>query len=138
MSTLTLTPGIVSLADLEDIYRNQRPVRVDRASEDAINLAAERVAIAARGEEAVYGVNTGFGKLASVKIAAEDTATLQRNLILSHCCGVGEALDRTTTRLMMVLKLLSLGRGASGVRFEVLQLIEDCLEKGVTDRKSVV
>ncbi|MBO6509443.1 MAG: histidine ammonia-lyase [Roseibium sp.] len=132
MSTLTLTPGIVSLADLEDIYRNQRPVRVDRASEDAINLAAERVAIAARGEEAVYGVNTGFGKLASVKIAAEDTATLQGNLILSHCCGVGEALDRTTTRLMMVLKLLSLGRGASGVRFEVLQLIEDCLEKGVT------
>ncbi|WP_415715570.1 histidine ammonia-lyase [Roseibium sp.] len=132
MSTLTLTPGIVSLADLEDIYRNQRPVRVDRASEAAINLAAERVAIAARGEEAVYGVNTGFGKLASVKIAAEDTATLQRNLILSHCCGVGEALDRTTTRLMMVLKLLSLGRGASGVRFEVLQLIEDCLEKGVT------
>ncbi|MBO6895464.1 MAG: histidine ammonia-lyase [Roseibium sp.] len=132
MSTLTLTPGIVSLADLENIYRNQRPVRVDRSSEDAINLAAERVAIAARGEEAVYGVNTGFGKLASVKIAAEDTATLQRNLILSHCCGVGEALDRTTTRLMMVLKLLSLGRGASGVRFEVLQLIEDCLEKGVT------
>ncbi|TYC48255.1 histidine ammonia-lyase [Rhodobacterales bacterium] len=132
MSALTLTPGNVSLADLESIYRAERPVRIDRAAQAAIDLAAERVAKAARGDEAVYGVNTGFGKLASVKIAAEDTETLQRNLILSHCCGVGEALDRTATRLMMVLKLLSLGRGASGVRFVVLKLIEDCLEKGVT------
>ncbi|MBG6166110.1 histidine ammonia-lyase [Roseibium album] len=132
MSTLTLTPGSVTLADLERIYREELPVRVDRSAEASIRQASERVAKAARGVEAVYGVNTGFGKLASVKIAAEDTETLQRNLILSHCCGVGEALDRTTTRLMMVLKLLSLGRGASGVRFEVLQLIEDCLQNGVT------
>ena len=132
MSALTLSPGSVTLADLERIYREELPVRIDRAAEEAINLAAERVAEAARGSEAVYGVNTGFGKLASVKIAAGDTATLQRNLILSHCCGVGDPIDRTTTRLMMVLKLLSLGRGASGVRFEVLKLIEDCLEKNVT------
>ncbi|GGB35734.1 histidine ammonia-lyase [Roseibium aquae] len=132
MSALTLTPGSATLADLEVVYRDERSVRIDRSAEAAINLAAQRVAEAARGSEAVYGVNTGFGKLASVKIAAEDTATLQRNLILSHCCGVGEPLDRATTRLMMVLKLLSLGRGASGVRFEVLKLIEDCLDKGVT------
>ncbi|MEP1934373.1 MAG: histidine ammonia-lyase [Roseibium sp.] len=132
MSGLTLRPGSVTLADLERIYREELSVRVDRSAKAAIDLAAERVAKAAMGGKAVYGVNTGFGKLASVKIAAEDTATLQRNLILSHCCGVGEALDRTTTRLMLVLKLLSLGRGASGVRFEVMKLIEDCLEKGVT------
>lgn len=132
MSTLTLTPGTTTLADLERIYREELPVRIDRAARAAIDLAAERVAVAAGGEDAVYGVNTGFGKLASVKIAAGDTATLQRNLILSHCCGVGEALDTTTTRLMMALKLLSLGRGASGVRFEVLRLIEDCLANNVT------
>lgn len=132
MSALTLVPGTVTLGDLECIYRKQTPVRIDRAAKPAIDLAAERVAEAARGDTAVYGVNTGFGKLASVKIASADTATLQRNLILSHCCGVGEAMDRATTRLMMVLKLLSLGRGASGVRFEVLELIEACLEKNVT------
>ncbi|MET1412419.1 histidine ammonia-lyase [Roseibium sp. HPY-6] len=132
MKALTLTPGLVNLADLEHVYREEAAVRVDRAAEPAIRQAAERVAKAARGSDAVYGVNTGFGKLASVKIAADDTETLQRNLILSHCCGVGEPLDRTTTRLMMVLKLLSLGRGASGVRLEVLQLIEACLDKGVT------
>jgi histidine ammonia-lyase len=132
MSALVVSPGAVRLADLERVYRESLPVRVDRTAEAAIRLAAERVGKAARGEEAVYGVNTGFGKLASVKIAAEDTETLQRNLILSHCCGVGEPLDTATTRLMMVLKLLSLGRGASGVRLEVLELIEACLEKGVT------
>jgi histidine ammonia-lyase len=132
MSALIVSPGAVRLTDLERVYRENLTVRVDRAAEAAIRLAAERVGKAARGKEAVYGVNTGFGKLASVKIAAEDTETLQRNLILSHCCGVGEPLDTATTRLMMVLKLLSLGRGASGVRLEVLELIEACLEKGVT------
>ena len=78
------------------------------------------------------GVNTGFGKLASVKIAPQDTATLQRNLILSHCCGVGEEMEPATVRLVMTLKLLSLARGASGVRWEILELIENCLARGVT------
>ena len=77
-------------------------------------------------------MNTGFGKLASVKIAAGDTAKLQRNLVLSHCCGVGEALDVNTTRLMMVLKLLSLGRGASGTRWVVIEQIQNMLAAGVT------
>ena len=87
---------------------------------------------AAQGTAAIYGVNTGFGKLASVKIPAAQTETLQRNLILSHCCGVGEALDPATTRLMMALKLISLGRGASGVRWEICALIEAMLAAGVT------
>jgi histidine ammonia-lyase len=76
------------------------------------------VAEAAQGEVAAYGVNTGFGKLASLKIAPKDTAKLQEYLILSRWCGVGEPIPTNTTRLMMVLKLLSLGRGASGVRWE--------------------
>ncbi len=129
---MTLSPGATSLDQLESVYRNELAVHIDRAAEAAIRASAVRVEQAAAGTEAVYGVNTGFGKLASVKIEEKDTATLQRNLILSHCCGVGDILDRTTTRLMMVLKLLSLGRGASGVRFVVIELIEACLEKGVT------
>ena len=62
----------------------------------------------------------------------EDTATLQRNLILSHSCGVGEPLAEDKTRLMMVLKLLSLGRGASGVRWAVIEQIQEMLARGVT------
>ncbi|NBB82375.1 MAG: histidine ammonia-lyase, partial [Alphaproteobacteria bacterium] len=79
----------------------------------------------------VYGVNTGFGKLASVRIAARDTARLQRNLILSHCCGVGEPLPAPVVRLIVALKLLSLGRGASGVRGGVLDLLQGLLDRDV-------
>ncbi|MBI1416428.1 MAG: histidine ammonia-lyase [Limimaricola sp.] len=130
--TLTLTPGAATLVDLETLWRRGVAARLDPAARAGVTAAAALVAQAAAGEAAVYGVNTGFGKLASVKIAAKDTATLQRNLILSHCCGVGEALEENTTRLMMALKLLSLGRGASGVRWELIALIEGMLAAGVT------
>lgn len=127
-----LIPGETKLAQLERIWRDERPARLHASARDGIDRAAAMIAAAANGSAAVYGVNTGFGKLASIKIAVEDTETLQRNLILSHCCGVGEPMPRATARLMMVLKLLSLGRGASGVRHEVVALIEGMLDKGVT------
>ena len=132
MTTLTLTPGAITLDDLETIFWNETSVRLDPVSHPAIELAHSRIAKAVAGTDAVYGVNTGFGKLASVKIESKDTATLQRNLILSHCCGVGPAIPRRHARLLMALKLLSLGRGASGVRLKVVTLLEDMLEKGVT------
>ncbi|MCT4371231.1 histidine ammonia-lyase [Yangia mangrovi] len=129
---MILTPGTATLAQLEQLWRSDAPARLDDAARPAIAASAKVVADAAAGSEAIYGVNTGFGKLASIKIAPEDTATLQRNLILSHCCGVGEPLPRATTRLMMALKLLSLGRGASGVQVQTVELLEAMLEAGVT------
>ena len=128
----TLIPGQVSLAQLERIWRNSLPARLNDTARLGIARAAACIAEAAAGSAAVYGVNTGFGKLANLKIAAEDTATLQRNLILSHCCGVGAPMPEAVARLMMVLKLLSLGRGASGVRPEVVSLIEGMLAQGIT------
>ncbi|WP_390914326.1 histidine ammonia-lyase [Pseudosulfitobacter sp. SM2401] len=130
--TLILTPGSATLAQLHDIWSGRQPVALHPSSHVGITAAAALVKKAANGGEAVYGVNTGFGKLASVKIATKDVATLQRNLILSHCCGVGDALDEATTRLMMALKLLSLGRGASGAAMTTVTLIEGMLAKGVT------
>ncbi|MDF3416095.1 histidine ammonia-lyase [Sulfitobacter sp. M57] len=130
--TVTLTPGTATLAQLQDIWTHQHPVVLHPSSHAGIVAAQALVIKAANGDAAVYGVNTGFGKLASVKIASKDVATLQRNLILSHCCGVGEPLDDATTRLMMVLKLLSLGRGASGVAMTTVEIIQDMLAKGVT------
>ena len=132
MTTLTLIPGAVNLADLAKIYWSEAAVRLDPLCRPAIERAQACIAKAVAGTDAVYGVNTGFGKLASVKIASKDTATLQRNLILSHCCGVGPAIPRPHVRLLMALKLLSLGRGASGVRLEIVDQIEVMLEKGVT------
>ncbi len=132
MTPETLHPGSTTLEQLERLYRTQAPAVLAPAARAEVDAAAARIAAAAAGDAAVYGVNTGFGKLASLKIAAKDTATLQRNLILSHCCGVGDPMPRAVARLMMALKLLSLGRGASGVRWEVVALIEAMLARGVT------
>ncbi|CUH78639.1 Histidine ammonia-lyase [Tritonibacter multivorans] len=132
MTQLTLVPGQVSLPDLEHIYWNTASVRLDQICRPAVEDAASRIAVAAAGDVPVYGVNTGFGKLASLKIDASDTAVLQRNLILSHCCGVGEPMPRRLVRLMMSLKLLSFGRGASGVRWALIDLLQDMLAKDVT------
>lgn len=130
--TVILTPGAATLEQLQHIWSSEASVRLAPGCHAAIHAARALVEKAAAGDAAVYGINTGFGKLANVKIAPGDVATLQRNLILSHCCGVGEPLDIATTRLMMVLKLLSLGRGASGVVMSTVTLIEDMLARGVT------
>ena len=129
---MIVTPGRMTLAELEQVYRERLAVTLIPQARPQIDAAAAQVARAAAGDAAVYGVNTGFGKLASRKIAPGDTAKLQENLILSHCCGVGEPLEPAITRLMMVLKLLSLGRGASGVRWEICALIEAMLARDVT------
>ncbi|WP_170417412.1 histidine ammonia-lyase [Ruegeria atlantica] len=132
MKTLSLVPGQVTLSDLAEVYWSESAVMLDEGCRPGVEAAAKRILEAAAGEAPVYGVNTGFGKLASHKIAAKDTSTLQRNLILSHCCGVGSAVSRRVTRLMMTLKLLSFGRGASGVRWELVELLQQMLAKGVT------
>ena len=121
---LNLSPPTVSLEELEQIYRYRTSVRLDRSRCQSVEAAARMVASAASAEVPVYGVNTGFGKLSSVKIASSDTATLQRNLIRSHCAGVGNPLPDAVVRLALALKLVSLGRGASGVRWSVIELIE--------------
>jgi len=131
MAVQRLVPGKVTLADLEGVYYGSRTVQIDPDCRGAVEAAAKVVADAAAGNKAVYGVNTGFGKLASVKIAAKDTATLQRNLVLSHCCGVGDPTEPEIVRLMMILKLLSLGRGASGVRWCVIDQIEAMLANDI-------
>jgi histidine ammonia-lyase len=97
-----------------------------------VEAAAAIVERAAAGSAPVYGVNTGFGKLASQRIAAEDTARLQRNLVLSHSAGVGAPLAAPVVRLMMALKLISLGRGASGIRWQTMELIQAMLDHDVT------
>ncbi len=126
-----LRPGSVSLGTLAELYWTGGPARLEESCDEGIARAAARISAIAGGAEPVYGINTGFGKLASVRIAFADVARLQRNLILSHCCGVGAALPEGIVRLVMALKLISLGRGASGVRVEVVRLIEGMLKRGV-------
>lgn len=126
-SPLTLRPGHVPLAQWRQIYRGAR-VRLDAAAQAAVLRSAQAVdAIVARGEP-VYGINTGFGKLASVRIERDDLETLQRNIVLSHAAGVGEPMPADVVRLMMALKLTSLAQGASGIRPQTLALLEVLLQ----------
>ena len=131
MTPEILIPGAIPLARLERLYHSSAPAELHPSARAGVEAAAARIAEAAAGTAPVYGVNTGFGKLASLKIDARDTATLQRNLILSHCCGVGDAMPERIVRLMMVLKLLSLGRGASGVRWTIIDQMQAMLAHGV-------
>ena len=122
MTELVLRPGDVSLDEWRKIYFGAG-LRLNPECRAGIERSAASVArIVARGAP-VYGINTGFGKLAAVRIDAADLATLQRNIVLSHAAGVGEAMPLTVVRLMMALKLASLAQGYSGVRNATI----DCL-----------
>jgi histidine ammonia-lyase len=134
---MLLRPGALTLDQLEAIHAGvppgaaeaggtpTRPLRlmVDPQVLPAIEASAACVQAAAAGDAAVYGVNTGFGKLASTRIGAADLAALQRNLIRSHCVGVGEPLGPAVLRLMLALKAASLARGHSGVRPVVIDTL---------------
>lgn len=129
-SSVVLRPGAVTLPQWRAILAGA-PLTLDPASRNAVVRSARTVdAIVARGAP-VYGINTGFGKLASVSIAPNDLAALQRNIVLSHATGVGAPIPSPVVRLMLALKLASLAQGASGVRPEILGLLEAMLRKNV-------
>ena len=129
---LLLKPGSMTLDELCRVYRDDLEVELDESCKTRVDAATEIVQQAAAGDKAVYGINTGFGKLASTRIPAQQTTQLQRNLIVSHCCGVGNPLPENIVRMVMVLKIISLGRGASGVRWQVIKRLETFLQIGLT------
>ena len=129
--SLLLTPGKVTLSELSQIYWESSSVELNPEFKSVAENSARFVDQASKSDIPIYGINTGFGKLASTSIPSEQINSLQRNLILSHCCGVGDPLPENIVRLIMVLKLLSLGRGASGVRWELIEQLGTILERGV-------
>ncbi len=82
-------------------------------------------------DEPVYGVNTGFGDLSTVRIPAADVRALQRNLVRSHAVGVGDPLPIDAVRAVMLLRANTLAAGRSGVRRELLDLLVDMVNRGV-------
>ena len=130
--TLTLTPGTTALSDLEAIYRQKIDITLCEDAYRKVEASAATLRERIKGADAIYGVNTGFGKLASVRIEDDKLVELQRNLVRSHSAGFGAPLPENIVRLMMALKCLSLGRGASGVRIEVIQLLEKLIALGIS------
>jgi histidine ammonia-lyase len=127
-ATITLTPGSLMLERLRSLMGGPHRVALDDACWPGVEAAARLVADVAARDVPVYGINTGFGKLASVRIPPDRIEELQRRLVLSHMCGIGPLLPDPIVRLILVLKAASLARGHSGVRRATIDLLLTLIE----------
>ena len=116
MTTLRLTGHDLSIADVIAVARGTVAVALDRAAERRVNDAAKLVAELAAGDAPVYGVNTGFGDLATVRVPIVEERALQENLVRSHSVGVGAPLPTDVVRAILLLRANTLAAGRSGVR----------------------
>jgi histidine ammonia-lyase len=132
MRNLTIDCSSLSISDIRDVARAGRQVRLGSRAIEAMQASRAVVDRATARHDIVYGVTTGFGKLADQAIPAHHLEQLQHNLILSHSVGVGEPLPTDAVRGMMLLRLASLARGYSGVRVEVVERLCDLLNHQIT------
>ncbi len=129
--TIMIGAEKLTVNQLRTLATEPAPVAIASSALDLLDQGAATVARIVDSGRTVYGVNTGFGLLANTRINDADLETLQKNLVLSHACGVGDALPHQTVRLIMALKIASLTRGASGVRRETVQLLAEMLNRGL-------
>ncbi|AMG31927.1 histidine ammonia-lyase [Grimontia hollisae] len=123
MNKLVITPGALTLKQLRMVNREAVQVRFADGVAETMQESVDTVANVLEEGRVVYGINTGFGLLANTRIELDDLETLQRSIVLSHAAGIGDFMDDNTVRLMMVLKIASLARGYSGIRFSVVDAL---------------
>src|SRR2546427_5350298 len=124
---ITLDGHSLSIADVVAVARHGAPVALDAKALAAVQQSRKAVEAAVARGETIYGVNTGFGKLAHVRIPLDQARQLQLNLIRSHASGVGEPLPADAVRAMMLLRANVLVRGTSGVRPVLPELLVEML-----------
>ena len=133
MTTPVLLDGNrLTLAEIREVAANNRKVQVSVEALARVAKARALVDRVAAGDEAAYGINTGFGTLAEVRIEKKDLQALQRNLIVSHAAGVGQPLPIHEARALLLLRCNVLAKGFSGVRPSTLELAIEMLNRGVT------
>lgn len=128
---LLLAGQNLSLAEIRAVARNERQVGLDPmalARVEAARLVIENVL---EKEAAVYGVNTGFGKLSEVRIPIDHLCELQINLVRSHACGLGKPLSEAEVRGILLLRANVLAKGFSGVRPEIIEMLIGLLNRGI-------
>lgn len=116
-------PGQFTLDSLRDALVNKYPCKLNAECALAIEASYRTVKKIVDSDRTVYGINTGFGSLASQRISRENLEQLQRNIVLSHACGTGELLDDETVALILLLKINNLAQGFSGVRPELINAL---------------
>ena len=128
---LLLNGDPLTLAQLDAVAAATLDVALDPVSKTRMLASRAVVDRAAAGDAAAYGINTGFGKLADVRVPPDQVAVLQQNLVRSHCCGVGEPLSEAEVRGMLLLRANVLAKGCSGVRTEVAELLVAMLARRI-------
>lgn len=128
MNTISINDKDLSLRELRLAWESPVRLTIGRASRERIDAAQAKVAAVVAGGDQVYGVNTGFGQLAQVRISDDELAHLQENLVRSHAVGVGDLIADDVVRLIMVTKVKALARGFSGVRIELIEMLCTLLE----------
>lgn len=128
---IELTGNTLTINQIKEILYGNKKVSIAKESIDKVNASREAVNKILARNESVYGINTGFGKFSNVKIAEENVAQLQLNLIRSHACGVGEPFPSVVAKAMMVLRLNALVKGYSGVRIEVIDLLMTMINRNI-------
>ncbi len=131
MNTIRIDDSPLTLGDIRAAANGPIRVSIGESARRSIARSHETVMALLETGEPIYGVNTGFGKLASQRIEKDDLAALQRNIVRSHAAGIGTPLDRPVVRVLLLLKLASLARGHSGVRPALVQALADLLEADV-------
>ena len=134
---LRLTPGRMTLAGLESLLEGGRAIELDTTCWPGVEAAAACIAAAASGDAPVYGVNTGFGKLARTRIPADRIEELQRRLVLSHMCGVGAPLPDPVVRLVLALKAASLALDRKALSDAEVRLVMRENAMGLSQRRPV-
>src|SRR5277367_4621442 len=120
---IALTGNDLTFAQLYEVALGGESVSLSPAAIARMNASRAVVDQLLASGQTAYGINTGFGKLASVRISAEQVRTLQVNLVRSHCCGVGAPLNEAETRSMMLLRANALAKGLSGIRPETVDVL---------------
>ncbi len=129
---LLIGNGKLTLEDLINVTRNGYEVKISDEAKEKVAIARNLVEDYIKEGKISYGITTGFGKFSDTVISKEETATLQRNLIVSHACGVGNPLAIDHARGIMLLRVNNLIQGHSGIRQKVLDLLVEMINKGVT------
>jgi histidine ammonia-lyase len=122
-ASLLIQPGQFTLDQLRAIYQERAAFELDPSAREVVAASQRTVSEIIANQRTVYGINTGFGLLARTSIATPSLARLQRNLLLSHCTGTGPLLDDASVALTLALKMASLARGFSGVRWEIIEAL---------------
>lgn len=131
MKKILIDGNSLTIEEVVNVSRNGYQVELTNQALSKVKVARDLVDNLVDSEKISYGITTGFGKFSDIAISKDDAKQLQRNLIISHACGVGEPLDEDIVRAIMLLRVNALSKGHSGIRIETLQTLVEMINKGV-------